>query len=389
MMFDGLRDFFDSVGSLPAYHWLLRFFVFYPIWSALVWVSTALLFYVRRERRHRDDVLGRTPSVTVLVRPGHPIRRTLAWAARIDYPDYEIAVVDDGQSERTRELAHPYERRGLARLVPDESLANLRGAIVLVLEAGACPDPKILRRLVPHFRAANVGAVIGNPRVANRVSFLAHLQVVELASVTSLIHRAQRVWGRVMTAPGGVVAYRKSALVDTGHDRWVREPDTSWMLQSTGYDVRYEPRAFAWIRVQSDWAGVWRERRVRAAAFAHVLFAQAGVLTMWRQRRLWPVYLETALSTLWACAFAGLTLFWLTSYALGVPPVGASPLPNWWAMMIATLSLSQILTGLVLESRYDRSVLSSLPMAIAYPLLWVVQSFAIALSTLTPKPAHR
>jgi biofilm PGA synthesis N-glycosyltransferase PgaC len=96
---------------------------------------------------------------------------------------------------------------------------------------------------------------------------------------------------------------------------------------------------------------------------------------------MWPVYIEATLSILWAYCVAGLALFWLLSYAMGVPPVGASPLPNWWAMTIGTLCLTQLLTGLVLDSRHDRSVLRTLPMTIAYPVLWLVQSFATALAT--------
>src|SRR5262249_1062734 len=221
-------------------------------------------------------------------------------------------------------------------------------------------------------------------RVANRVSFLSQLQVVEGASVVSLVHRAQRVWGRVLTAAGDVTAYRKSALLDVGLYRpemATEDMEMTWRLQSAAYDVRYEPRAFAWTRVAPDWAGVWRERRRRAQGLAQGLAAHARVLGAGRARRMWPLYLEAALSISWAYCFSALAAFWVVSYAIGVPPVGASPLPNWWAMTIGTLVLTQLLTGLVLDARYDRSVLRTLPMAIAYPVLWLVQSFATPLAT--------
>jgi biofilm PGA synthesis N-glycosyltransferase PgaC len=396
MIFDSLRDFVDSVGSLPVYHWALRFFVFYPVWSALVWVSTALFFYWRRERRAATTGTDAfAPPVSILVRAGRGMGQTLAWAMDIDYPDYEVVVVDDGASERTREIYDRYVRNGRVRLVKkdtnegraaalNDALPCLRGDIVLVLEAGACPDSKILRRMTPHFRSARVAAVVGHSRIANRVSFLSQLQVVESASVVSLVHRAQRVWGRVLTAPGDVTAYRKSALLDVGlyrQEMTAEDVEMTWRLQSAAYDVRYEPRAFAWTRVPPDWAGVWRERRRRAQGLAQVLAAHARVLATWRARRMWPLYLEAALSILWAYCCAGLVAFWALSYAMGVPPVGASPLPNWWAMTIGTLCLTQFLTGLVLDARHDRSVFRTLPMAIAFPILWLMQSFATALAT--------
>lgn len=394
-MFDSLRDFVDSMGSLPAYHAMLRFVVVYPLWCALVWVSTALSFYWRRERSRPAAEQAFAPSVSVLVRAGKGTGATLAWATEIDYPDFEVVLVDDGASERTREIYQRYLRRGRVRLVTkdvnegkaaalNDALPCLRGDIVLVLEAGACPDPKILQRMIPHFRSARVAAVVGNSRVANRVSFLAQLQVVEAASVVSLVHRAQRVWGRVLTASGDVTAYRKSALLDVGlysEDMASEDVEMTWRLQSAAYDVRYEPRAFAWTRVPPDWAGVWRERRRRAQGLAQVLSAHARVLATWRARRMWPLYVEAVLSILWAYCLAGLCAFWIVSYAIGVPPVGASPFPNWWAMTIGTLCLTQLLTGLVLDARYDRSLLRTLPVTIAYPALWLLQSFATALAT--------
>jgi biofilm PGA synthesis N-glycosyltransferase PgaC len=400
MIADNLRDLLDSVGSLPVYHWALRFFVFYPVWSALVWVTTALFFYYRRERGHAAEKLDNdshayTPPVSILIRAGRMIGRTLAWATEIDYPDCEVVVIDDGASERTREIYMQFVRDGRVRLVTkdvDEGMASalndalpcLRGAIVLVLEAGACPDRHILRRMVPHFRSARVAAVIGNARVANRVSFLSQLQVVENASIVSLVHRAQRVWGRVLTAPGAVTAYRKSALLDVGLYRpemTAEDVEMTWRLQSAAFDVRYEPRAFAWTRAPADWGSAWRERRLRAQGLAQVLRAHAGVLATWRARRMWPIYVQAALSILWAYCFAGLAAYWMLAYALGVPPVGAWPLPNWWAMTLGTLCLSQLLTGVVLDARYDRRALHTLPMAIAYPILWLVQAFATALAT--------
>ena len=396
MIFDGLRDFIDSVGSLPAYHWMLRFLVFYPVWSALLWVSTALFFVWRRERSsdHTPEP-DFAPPVSILVRARKGTGHTLAWATEIDYPDYEVVVVDDGASERTREIYERYLRDGRVRLVTkdvdegkgaalNDALPCLRGDIVLVLEAGSCPDPKILRRMVPHFRSARMAAVIGQSRIANRVSFLSQLQVVESASTVSLVQRAQRVWGRVLTAPGAVTAYRKSALLDVGLYRpemAAEDVEMTWRLQSAAYDVRYEPSAFAWTRVPPSWGGVWRQRRERARGLAQVLAAHVRVLATWRARRMWPLYLEAALSISWAYCFAGLVVFWMVSYAMGVPPVGASPLPNWWAMTIGTLVLTQLLTGLVLDARYDRTVLRILPMAIAYPALWLLQSFATALAT--------
>ena len=89
----------------------------------------------------------------------------------------------------------------------------MNGEIVLIMDADAAPDPRILRWIVPHFRSARVAAVTGNPRVANRETFLAQLQAIEFSSIVSLLRRAQRVWGRIVTMSGVVAAFRRSGAL--------------------------------------------------------------------------------------------------------------------------------------------------------------------------------
>jgi biofilm PGA synthesis N-glycosyltransferase PgaC len=396
-----LRSFFANVGDHPLYWVALAFFAFYPVLSALMWVTTALNFYLRRERNSSDEPeeLKRYPSVSVLI-PAYceekVIGNTLAWATAIDYPDFEVVVVDDASTDLTREAVLPYVRSGKARLLTkavnegkamalNDALPCLRGEIVLVLDADACPDPQILRWMAPHFLSARVAAVTGNPRVANRETFLSHLQVVEFTSIVSILRRAQRVWGRILTMSGVVGAFRKSALVDVGlysPEMATEDIDMTWKLQRAHYDVRYEPRALVWMHVPHRFGGLWKQRRRWAKGLAQVLRRHAAVMGKWNARRLWPVYVEAMLSILWAYCFVLLTAFWLVSYSIGVPPVGASPIPNWWGMMIGTLCLSQLLTGVVLDSRYDRSVLASFPVAVTYPIVyWMLMSLVTAIST--------
>lgn len=401
MTHDTLRHFFATVGEHPVYWVALGFFALYPVVSALMWITTALNFYLRRERHRstKPEVLDPYPPVSVLI-PAFceekVIADTLAWATRIDYPDYEVVVVDDASTDGTREAVMPFVRRGQVRLLSksqnegkamamNDALPCLRGEIVLVLDADACPDPRILRWMVPHFRSARVAGVTGNPRVANRETFLAELQVVEFTSIVSVLRRAQRVWGRLLTMSGVVGAFRKSALFDVGlysPEMATEDIDLTWKLQRACYDVRYEPEAVVWMRVPLTLRGLWRQRRRWAKGLAQVLRRHAGVMVSWRERRMWPVYVEAVLSILWAYCFVLLTAFWLVSYSVGVPPVGASPIPNWWGMTIGTLCLLQLGTGVLLDSRYDRSVLKAFPMAVAYPVVyWMLMSLVTALST--------
>jgi len=391
------------VEAHPLYWAALVFFACYPILSAITWVTTGLHFFLRRERGEETveapPVLKSHPRVSVLI-PAYceakVIARSLEAVTAIDYPDFEVVVVDDASTDRTREIVEAFAERGDVRLVAKErnegkamalndALHCLNGEIVLIMDADACPDPNILRWMVPHFADARVAGVTGNPRVHNRTTFLALLQVVEFTSIVSLLRRAQRIWGRIMTMSGVVGAFRRSAIIDVGYyspEMATEDIDMTWKLQRARYDVRYEPRAIVWMQVPETLRGLIHQRRRWALGLAQVVRRHADIARQWSSRRMWPVYYEAVLSILWAYCFVVLTSLWIVSYSLGVPPVGASPIPNWWGMMVGTMCLLQLLIGVLLDFRYDRTLLRAYPVAVTYPIVyWMLMSIITVSST--------
>jgi biofilm PGA synthesis N-glycosyltransferase PgaC len=158
--------------------------------------------------------------------------------------------------------------------------------------------------------------------------------------------------------------------------------DMTWKLQKAHYDVRYEPRALVWMQVPETLQGLIAQRRRWALGLSQVVRRHFSILFDWRHRRMWPVFYEAALSILWAYCFVVLTALWIISYSMGVPPVGASPIPNWWGMMIGTLCLTQLLTGVLLDARYDRSILKYYPVAVTYPIIyWMLMSLITVFAT--------
>ena len=305
-------------------------------------------------------------------------------AAALDGRAFEMVFVDDASTDRTRVEVRPFVESGRVRLIAKEynegkamalndALGCLRGEIVLIMDADACPDPQILRWMVPHFESPRVAGVTGNPRVANRDTFLSQLQLVEFTSIVSLQRRAQRIWGRILTMSGVVGAFRRSALLDVGRyspEMATEDIDMTWKLQRALYDVRYEPHALVWMRVPPTLRGLVKQRRRWALGLAQVLRRHGRVAVKWRTRRMWPVFYEATLSILWAYCFVVLTTLWAFSYAVGVPPAGVSPIPNWWGMTIGTLCLTQLFTGVMLDRRYDRGVLQHYPVAVVYPIVY-------------------
>jgi poly-beta-1,6-N-acetyl-D-glucosamine synthase len=193
------------------------------------------------------------------------------------------------------------------------------------------------------------------------------------------------VWGRVLTVSGAIAAFRRTALNDVGlfsPDMATEDIEMTWKLQRKFWDVRYEPSAVVWMQVPHTLGELWKQRRRWARGLTQVLIKHRGVTTRWVWRRLWPVYAEGVLSILWAYAFVLITAYWLACGLAGYTPYGASPFPNVWGMAIATACLVQIFTGVMLDRRYDPTIVRYFPMAILYPLIyWTLMSTITAIYT--------
>ena len=394
-------EFLSGFLASSPYHLVLLFFAFYPVVSSLVWITTSALYYWRWERHLAPEFydIDPYPLVTILI-PAYceekVIARSLEGILAIDYPFKEIVVVDDASPDDTVAAVAPFVREGKVRLVRkrrnegkamalNDALPVINGEIVLIMDADAYPDPRILHWIVPHFRSPRVAAVTGNPRVANRHTLLSRLQLLEFASIVGLLRRAQRVWGRILTMSGVVGAFRRSALLDVGlysPEMATEDIDMTWKLQRRAYDVRYEPRAVVWMQVPADLPALFRQRIRWAKGLAQVLRRHGGVMRSWKSRRLWPVLVEAVLSIAWAYCVVGLTGIWLVSALVGEVPVGVSPVPNWWGMLIGTTCLLQLGFGVALERRYDRTVPRHFYLAVFYPILyWLLMAVVTVIAT--------
>lgn len=395
-----LLSVMETIQRNPVYLVGLVFFAWYPIFSSVLWVFTSVIFFYRRERRLHPVCDGEyAPSATVLMAAFNEedrIVETIEGCLAIDYPKFEIVVVNDGSTDSTAEKIKPFVKAGKIRLINkktnegkamalNDAIPLTNGEIILIIDADAIPDPRILRVTVPHFRTPRVGAVTGNPRVLNRRSFLGKMQAIEFASIVSLQRRGARVWGKVLTMSGVVSAFHRSALIDVGlfsPEMATEDIDLTWKLQLKFYDIRYEPRAIVWMRVPVSLGGLWRQRRRWARGLAQVLRRHGRETFTWKARRLWPVLTESYLSVLWAYCFVMFSVLWAVSYAAGYPPIGASPIPNYWGMLIGTMCLFQLLVGVVLDRRYDRSLPRYYIIAVLYPLVyWMLMATITFVST--------
>ena len=383
-----IRDYLGIIENTWIYLAAVGFYGLYPIVTSFVYVVTAVIFYVRRPPKPVQMLSdNELPFVSVVI-PAYceegVIGESIRGVLNMDYPRFEVIVVNDGSSDRTGAVIRSFLRDKRVRLLDkkinegkamalNDALLCARAELILIMDADAVPDRNLLRAMVPHFRWGRVAAVAGNPRVRNTGNLLSRLQAIEFSSVIGLMRRAQRIWGRVMCVSGVVGMFRKSAIIDAGMftpGMATEDIDLTWKLQTKFYDIRYEPTAMVWMIVPENLRLWWKQRRRWALGLGQVLKRHAGVFADWRYRRMHPLYIESALSYLWALTFIFVTAFWIFSYAVGHPPRGGSPVPNFWGMLLYTACLIQLACGTWMDSKYDPDILHHYPVSIIYPTFY-------------------
>ena len=265
---------------------LFSFTYYYPLFMAYIWMIGALYYKFNWEDVGGTDytsppAMRYYPGVSILLpcyNEGELAEETIRLLFQQTYPNFEVVAVNDGSSDNTKEVLNSLQKifpnLRVAHLETNQGKATAMNMAAMIsnhefivgIDGDAILDPNTVHWLMTHFTndlGSRVGAVTGNPRVRNRSTLLGKLQVGEFSSIIGLIKRAQRVYGRIFTVSGVIVAFRKSALQRIGYwtaDMITEDIDISWRLQLDHWDIRYEPKALCWILMPETLKGLWAQR---------------------------------------------------------------------------------------------------------------------------------
>jgi GT2 family glycosyltransferase len=191
----------------------------------------------------------------------------------LDYPDFEVIVVDDGSRDGTAAVAEEYgwrvirtPHRGLSA-ARNTGLAAATGEIVAYLDDDARPDPDWLSHLAEGFaRSAHVG--IGGPNLTPPAD----------GPVAQCVARSPGNPTHVLLTdeeaehlPGCNMAFRRPALLAVGgFDPRFRsagdDVDVCWRLRELGWTLGFSPAAMVWHHRRASVAAYLRQQRGYGAA---------------------------------------------------------------------------------------------------------------------------
>jgi cellulose synthase/poly-beta-1,6-N-acetylglucosamine synthase-like glycosyltransferase len=204
------------------------------------WMAFFILAFISHARLRTASAHTPThwPRVSILV-PAYNESETIAPALQslldLDYPRYEIIVVDDGSKDDTFARAEPFEGEHAHRSIRvftkpnggkwaalNFAFARATSDLVLCVDADSRLDREALRHLVARLADPAVSAVSGQVRVRNRVNLLTKLQAMEYIIANGLIRLAQSLSGTVLVIPGPIGLFRRDVLEQVFH-RFGRE----------------------------------------------------------------------------------------------------------------------------------------------------------------------
>ncbi len=370
---------------------IYNFVFYYPLFMAFVLMFGGLIYHFVREKAPDISTLPDFPLVSILI-PCHNeekcITETIRYLEKQNYPNYEIIAINDASHDKTLDVLRSLQKKNprlrIVNMTTNQgkgmglTMASLvaKGEYLVCIDADALLDKNALRYFMWHFlHYPRVGAVTGNPRVRNRTSIIGKIQVGEFSSIVGMIKRTQRVLGKIYTVSGVIAAFRKRALYSVGfwsNDMVTEDIDISWKLQLKFWDIRYEPRALCWILMPESLRGLWRQRLRWSQGGSEVLKKFTRTLLNWRQRRIWPLYLEYATSVMWAYMFFLTVIMFFLDKVIQLPSAieVRTIIPGWTGVILAMVCLAQLAAGLIIDSRFERGIFRMFYWLIWYPLIY-------------------
>ena len=288
--------------------------------------SIAATKYQTRKQKKYPPVINENykPFVSIMI-PAHNeegvITNTIENILSIDYPSFEIIVIDDRSSDNTasviKELADKNDKviamireadafPGKSAVLND-ALKVAKGEAILVFDADATVEPDFLNKLIPILEPADVGAVQARKIIRNKdVNILTRCQNNEYTMDTQLQVGRDAVKGAVELRGNGELIKRE-ALEDIGG--WnnytiTDDLDMSTRLHIKGWDIRFCADACVyeegivylfplfrqrrrWLEgtirryLEYSWQAMWSKKMSLRAQFDMAMYITEFIMPMW------------------------------------------------------------------------------------------------------------
>ncbi len=224
-----------------AYFLILYFTVFWLL----------VLFDRKEVKRIR---LHSFPLVSVII-PAYNEERTIGECLRsvlgMDYPSFEVIVINDGSADRTRQIVEEIRARSSVPLTLinqqnkgkgaalNAGLALAHGEFYASLDADSVVEPSILKKLLPYFVDENVASVLPLLKIKDPKNVLQRIQRYEY--IINMFHKIlNSMLDAVHVTPGPFSVYRTSIVKQLGcydEHNMTEDLEIAYRIQKHHYQI--------------------------------------------------------------------------------------------------------------------------------------------------------
>jgi len=196
------------------------------------------------------------------------INDTLTHLTQLDYPNFEVIVVNDGSKDHTSDIVKKYpvrlittSNRGLSN-ARNTGMHNAKGEIIAYIDDDAYPDPHWLHYLAYAYNNSTHGA-LGGPNIAP----------VDDGPIATCVANAPGGPVHVLVSdelaehvPGCNLSVRKEVLKRIGgFDPVYRtagdDVDVCWRIQESGETIGFHPSAVVWHHRRNSLKAYWKQQK--------------------------------------------------------------------------------------------------------------------------------
>jgi GT2 family glycosyltransferase len=238
-----------------------------------------------------------TPRVSVVVASyngARTLEACLASLEKLNYPNYEVILVDDGSTDTTRRIAsdHPriryifQENKGLS-VARNTGINAATGDVVAFTDSDCRADEDWLYYLMGDLLSSDFAGIGGHNFLPPEDSWIAAAVMVSPGGPAHVMlndREAEHI-------PGCNMAFYKWALDEIGgfdpiYRKAGDDVDVCWRLQQRGYRIGFSPAGFVWH---------YRRSTVKAYLKQQAGYGEAEALLLTKH----PEYFNTAGSSIW------------------------------------------------------------------------------------------
>lgn len=208
----------------------------------------------------------------------------------LNYPCYEVIVIDDGSSDNTFKEASEYLEKGVKVIRQKNSgkpgavntgIKNASGEVVITVDADSKLHPDALTWICRRFSSnPRLGAVAGNVKIDRPTGLLKTLQSLEYTMSINLGRKSQSMLHCVMIVPGAIAALKTRVLQEVGYfptDTFAEDFDITMKILKAGYHVEYESNAIAFTQAPETVEDFLKQRRRWYRGMTQVLSKYQGM----------------------------------------------------------------------------------------------------------------